>query len=129
MAMVRSRSAALAALAVGLFLLTGCGSRINRDNYAAIKLDMTMPQVEKILGPGGQLMTKEQLDELPSFKKDSKGRGMGGGRGGEEAPEENKSEMPAWYLWGDTKKYILVAFRKDAGGELKVLTWTASDDL
>jgi hypothetical protein len=129
MAIAWGRGAAGAALAVGLFFLAGCGSRINRDNFYAIKYGMTMPEVEKILGPGGKQMTKAEVDKLLESKAPPKSRGMGGGPGGNEAAEEDKTEPPSWYLWGDAQKYILVAFRKDDGGELKVLTWTASNDL
>lgn len=123
MAIARSRSAVLAVLAVGLFFLTGCG-RINKENFAAIKLGMTKAEVEKVLGSDGKLMTKEALEELPSFQIKPKNKGMGG-PGGEEAPKDN-ADHPEWYLWGDTNRYILVGFRKDNSGELKVSNTTSN---
>jgi hypothetical protein len=94
-------------LLVACVFLNGCGGnkRVNKDNFAKIKPNMHLDEVEGILGKG----EVEGGTSLPEGSSVAGAAGIGGDLSSISRPASG----PKWVKWGDSNKWIRIGFIGD----------------
>jgi hypothetical protein len=90
-------------LVVGMFtlLVMGCNGDSSKEmeqKYDQLKVDMSVAEVNAIMGGAGKAMSVDVVDEMPE----------------KERPDLTKLPSDTrWVRWGESYPYVLVAFSKD----------------
>jgi hypothetical protein len=92
-------------------LISGCGGgNVNKASFDQVKNDMSLKEVEGVLGTGAEISTDDiQKLPLPEGTKIPFGT-VGSIIGGDPSA---KSKVVKWRKWGDNQKFILVGFIDD----------------
>jgi len=102
-----SRGHWFAVVAIFCFIVPACqkaDKRINKANFEKIKPEMTMAQVEELLGGPGE--PNPDLDI-------SEGSSAAGAVGVTTMDLSSSKSGITWYKWGTDRVYIAVAFKRD----------------
>ncbi len=92
-------------------LLAGCGGgSVNQANFDKVKNDMSVKDVDAILGTGSPI-SLDEIGKLPLPEKTKVSYGtVGAIIGGD---PKAKTKPVQWRKWGDNQKFILVGFQDD----------------
>jgi hypothetical protein len=103
------RRSLIAAIAIALPMLAGCGGGIDERNFSRLRVGMTAQEVEAILGKGGKPVPTDEVAALMREALAPAGKTAAAG------PKADAPDLSGFrgVRWGDDTKSITVIYNGD----------------